>query len=248
MRVAEQRRIVDLRNRLETATGIDLSNRSQYYNYTSRGVHKVEPVKLTDGDNIFNLDDPWQSITYHWLKAHPAIASSLQDYHAGKYPADTQYYINDEDVESAIQYKKKKNANDAIIKFDSWSLEKRKKVARLLDLPVTEDMREEVVYNMVDNFLKVDTVTNGVHKGRESIKVFGLYADLRDDVLYIKDLVEQSFKHQIYKERKGGRIYEGELEVFANKEELTDFLMNDSNQMDVIELEKKLKLKKFANV
>lgn len=247
-RERERQRLINLRKRLEEATGLDLSNRSQYYNYTSRNVHKVEPIKLMDGDNIFNLDDPWQSITYHWLKAHPAIASSLQDYYAGKYPADTQYYINDVDTETEIQYRKKKTANDAIIRFDNWSLEKRKKVARLLDLPVGEDAKEEYVYNLVDNFLKGGPVARGVHQGMDPIKVFSLYADLRDEELYVKDLVEQSLKHQIYKVRGGGKVYEGELEVFRNKEELIEFFVDERNQIELLELEKKLNLKKLARV
>ena len=37
--------------------------------------------------------------------------------------------------------------------------EKKKKVARLLGLPVTDDTKEEVVYNKVDNMLKQSEVT-----------------------------------------------------------------------------------------
>jgi hypothetical protein len=244
----EKRRVKDLREKLEEETGVSLGATSNYYNFTAKGGIKVDPVKLVDGDNIFNLEDAWQCITYNWLRVHPGIASSLQAYERGEFPADTQYFVNDEDVESAIQYRKNKTANDAIIKFDSWSLEKRRKVARLLDLPATEDTREEVVYNMVNGFLKADRVPHGAHKGLEPIRVFSLYADLKDDVLYVKDLVEQAFKHQIYKERKGGRIYEGELEVFINKDELTAHLMDEENQADLLELEKKLKVKKFAEI
>lgn len=248
-RKVEQARIVKLRKELEDATGLDLSPNSSYYDFTSKkpGAH-VQPVKLVDGDNIFNLEDHWQAITYNWLRADPRIASSLAAYERGEYPSDTQYYVNDEDVESALQYRKKKNSNDAIIKFDSWSLEKRRKVARLLDLPVTEDTREEVVYNLVDSFLKASQVPNGVHKGMDPIRVFSVYANLKDDVLYIKDLVEQAIKHQVYKEKKGGRIYEGELEIFKDKEELIEHLLDERNQEDILELEKKLKIKKFAEV
>jgi hypothetical protein len=245
----EQDKVKALRQKLQEATGIDLSPTSEYYNHTSKkfGTH-VEPVKLVDGDNIFNLDDPWQHITYLWLSADPRIASSLAAYERGEYSHETQYYVNDEDVESALQYRKKKTANDAIIKFDSWSLDKRKKIARLLDLPIGDSTREEVVYNLVDNFLKTAQVANGVHQGKDPIKVFALYADLKDDSLYVKDLVEQAFKHQIYKEKKGGRVYEGELEVFRDKQELIDHLMDEMNQEDLLELEKKLKVKKLAEV
>lgn len=246
---AEQDKIRAIRKKLEEATGIDLSPTSEYYNYVSKkpGVH-VQPVKLVDGDNIFNLDDPWQAITYYWLSADPRVASSLAAYERGEYPHDTQYYVNDEDVESALIYRKKKTSNDAIIKFDSWSIEKRRKVARLLDLPVTDGTIEEVVYNQVDNLLKLNQIPSGVHKGKDPIKVFSLYADLKDDVLYTRDLVEQAFKHQIYKERKGGRVYEGELEVYRDKQELIDHLMDENNQEDLLELEKKLKVKKLASV
>lgn len=249
LRKLEQERVKALRISLEELTGIALGSTSQYYNFTSKqpGIH-VEPVKLSDGDNIFNLEDPWQHITYLWLSADPRIASSLAAYERGEYPHETQYYVNDEDVESAVQYRKKKTANDAIIKFDSWSLEKRRKVARLLDLPVSENTREELVYNLVDNFLKSAQVPEGVHKGKDPIRVFTLYADLKDDVLYVRDTVEQAFKHQIYKEKKGGRVYEGELEVYRDKQELIDHLMNDDNQEDLLELEKKLKVKKLAHV
>lgn len=245
----EQNRIRDLRRDLEEKTGLDLSSRSEYYNYTSNKASvKVEPVKLIDGDNIFNLDDPWQAITYYWLKDHPSIASSMQAWERGEYPADTTYFINDEDIENAVTYKKKKTANDAIIKFDSWPLEKRKKVARLLDLPVGDDAREEAVYNMVDNFLKSTQVTHGVHKGMDPIKVFTSYANLKEDVIFVKDLIEQSISHHIYRVKKGGKVYEGEQEVFAGKEEMIEYYLDDLHQADLIELEKKIKAKKLANV
>jgi len=247
-RELEQKRIRETRKKLEEATGIDLSPTSEYYNYASKRDPHVEGVKLQDGDNIFNLDDPWQAITYHWLKADPRIASSLQAYEKGLYPSDTQFYVNDEDVESEIEYKKKKTANDAIIRFDSWSLEKRRKVARLMGLPIGEDSKEELVYNMVDTFLKSKQVDSGAWKGSDPIKVFSLFADLKDDVLYVKDLIQQAFNHQIYKEKKGGRVYEGELELFANRDEMIEFYLDDKNQEDLLALEKKLNIKKLAEV
>lgn len=244
-----QARIRLTREDLEKKTGIDLGPNSEYYNYNSKKVeHHVEGVKLMDGDNIFNLEDPWQAITFHWLKDDPRIASSLQAYNKGLYPSDTQFYVNDEDIESEITYKKKKTANDAIIRFDSWSLEKRRKIARLMDLPVGDDTKEEIVYNLVDNLLKSEKIIGGSFDGRDPIKVFTVYANLDDETIYVKDLIEQAFKHNIYKEKKGGRVYEGELEVFKDREDMTDFYLDENNQSDLVELEKKLKLKKYAEI
>ncbi len=248
-RKAEQARIMKIRGEIEEKIGVSLLPTSDFYNYTSKnpGPH-VLPVKLIDGDNIFNLDNAMEAIAYYWLRSHPAVASSLAAYERGEYPSETQYYVNDEDVENTILYRKNKTANDAVIKFDSWSLEKRKKVARLFDLPITDDTREEVVYNLMNATLKKAQIEHGSHKGQDPIKVFTLYANLKDDVIYIKDLVEQAFKHQIYKDKKGGRVYEGELERFKDKEQLIDHLLDENNQEDVMELEKKLKVKKFADV
>ena len=49
--------------------------------------------------------------------------------------------------ENAIIFKKKQLINKAIVKFDSMTPEKKRKVARLLGLPVSEDTKEEIVYN-----------------------------------------------------------------------------------------------------
>lgn len=249
LRKAEQNRVKETRRKLELATGLDLSSTSSFYNYTSKGPGvKVEPYRLIDGDNVFNLDDPMQAITYNWLRVHPAIASSYQAYERGEFPPDTVYYVNDEDVESEITYKKKKTANDAIILFDSWSVEKRRKVARLLDLPVSDDTKEEVVYNLVDNFLKDASVRLGVHKGSDPLKIFASYANLRDDDILVRDLVEQLIRHHVYREKKGGKIFEGEQEMYNSKEELVEHLMEPENQSDLMELQQKLKMKKMINV
>lgn len=250
IRIAEQKRIKELRKSLERATGLDLGPTSDYYNYLSNkpGGAKVEPAKLIDGDNIYDLDNPKAAITYYWLAAHPTIASSLEAYHRGEFPAGTQYFVNDEEVEDKILYSKKKTANDAIIRFDSWSLDKRKKVARLLDLPVTEDTKEETVYNLVDNLLKGGPIASGMHQGADPIKVFTSYAILKDDVIYVKDLVEQALRNNIYKMKKGGRIFEGELEMFPSRDEMVDYLLDDTHQEDLLEIERKLKSKKLAKV
>jgi hypothetical protein len=248
LKEAEKARVIALRKKLEEATGLDLNPRSSYYNHLSKDTYKVSPIKLRDEDNIFNLEDPWQEITWCWIKSHPSIAHSLTAYNKGLYPADTQFYVNDEDVESEVLFKKKKVINDAIIRFDGFSIDKRRKIARLLDLPVTDSTKEEVVYNLVDDFLKKSTVIGGVHKGREPVKVFAAYAGLPDAVLNIRNIVNVAFKEQVYREKEGGRVYEGELEVFKNKDELINFLLDDRNQRDLLELESKINARKLQHV
>lgn len=245
---AEIVRIRGLRKKLEEATGLDLSPKSQYYNHNSNQDYKVSPIALRDDDNIFNLDDAWQHITYLWAINLPDIASSLTAYQKGKFPADTQFYVNDEDLEAEITFKKKKITNDAIIKFDSFSLNKRRKIARLLNLPIGDSDKEEVVYNRVDDYLKKPTVLDGPHKGMEPLRVFSIYSNLDDDVLNVRDIITVAFNEQVYREKENGRVYEGELQVFDNKDALIAHMIKDVNQRDLLDLENKINARKLQHV
>ncbi len=179
---------------------------------------------------------------------HPTVASSYQAWERGEFPADTQFYIVNDDIENAIVYKKKQLINKAIIKFDSMSPEKKKKVSRLLGLPVTDETKEEVVYNQVDNMLKQSEVKSGSFKGLNPVEVFNRFADMKENLLHIKDLIKQAIQHSIYRVKPSGKIYEGEYEVAMDEEELLKYLVDEDHQEDLIVLEKKLKTKKLASV
>jgi len=251
-RQLEIERVTKLREKLESLLGdIDLGPRSKFWNYglstsTTDETH-VQPYKLLDGDNFFDLSIPFQEIAFSWLRVHPTIASSYQAWERGEYPADTQYYVVDEDIENAVVFKKKQLINKAIVKFDSMSPDKKKKIARVLGLSVTEDTKEEVVYNLVDNLLKQTEFKSGKYASLNPVEVFNRFADMKDDLLHVKDLVKQAVSHSIYRAKPNGKIYEGEYEVAHDEEELIKFLMDDDNQEDLITLEQKLKVKKIAS-
>lgn len=252
-RELEIERVTALRTKLEDALGgVDLGPRSKFWNYglstsTDDTMH-VQPVKLMDGDNLFDLAIPMQELAFSWLRVHPTIASSYLAWERGEFPADTQFYVADEDIENAVMFRKKQMINKAIIKFDSMTPEKKKKVARLLGLPVTDDSKEEVVYNLVDNLLKQTEFKSGKFQGLTPIEVFTRFADMKDNLLHIKDLVKQAIAHSIYRVKNSGRIYEGEYEVAVDEEALVKYLADDDHQDDLITLEQKLKTKKLAAV
>jgi hypothetical protein len=251
-RTIEIERVTKLKEKLERELSLDLSPRSSFWNYalsiTPDDTSHVQPVKLMDGDNIYDLSIPYQEFTFAWLRVHPTIASSYQAWLRGEYPADTQFYVADEDVENAVTYKKKQLINKAIIKFDSMSIEKKKKVARLLGLPVTEETKEEVVYNLVDNMLKQTEFKGGQYQGLNPVEVFNRFADMKENILHIKDLVKQALAHSVYRVKNSGRIYEGEFEVAKSEDELVMYLADDDHQDDLLVLEQKLKSKKLAAV
>jgi len=249
----EIERVTALRDKLQTALGdIDLGPRAVFWNYgkstgTNDDLH-VKPVKLLDGDNLFDLNQTFQELSFAWLRVHPTIASSYQAWERGEFPADTQYYVVDDEVENAIVYKKKQLINKAIINFDGMSPEKKKKVARLLGLPVTNETKEEVVYNQVDSMLKQSEVKSGSFKGLNPVEVFNRFANMKDDLLHIKDLVKQAIQHSIYRIKPSGTVYEGEYEVAKDEDELVKFLIDEDNQDELLTLEGKLKSKKLAAI
>lgn len=252
-RELEINRVKELRDRLQAALGdIDLGPRAPFWNYalstsTEDTLH-VQPYKLMDGDNHFDLSIPFQELTFAWLRVHPSIASSYQAWERGEYPADTQFYVADDEIENAIAYKKKQLINKAISKFDSMTPAKKRKVARLLGLPITENTKDEVVYNEVDNVLKQTEFKSGKYQGLSTIEVFNRFADMKEDLLHVKDLVKQAISYSIYRVKPNGKVYEGEYEVATDEEEVVKMLIDDDNQDMLLTLEAKLKSKKLAEV
>jgi hypothetical protein len=249
----EIERVTALRAKLEAEIGdIDLGPRSKFWNYglslSPDDQTHVQAVKLLDGDNYFDLSNAFQEIAFSWLRVHPTIASSYQAWERGEYPADTQFYVVDDEIENAVIFKKKQLINKAIVKFDSMTPEKKRKVARLLGLPVSEDSKEEVVYNLVDNVLKQTEFKNGKYSGLSPVEVFNRFADMKESLLHIKDLVKQAVAHSVYRIKPNGKVYEGEYEVAKDEEDLIKFLADDDNQDELLTLEGKLKTKKLASV
>ena len=252
-RELEIKRVTEAKERLQQSLGdIDLSPRASFWNYalavSSDDQAHVHPFKLIDGDNFFDLSIPMQELNFSWLRVHPTIASSHQAWERGEYPADTQFYVVDEEIENAVVFKKKQLINKAIVKFESMTPEKKRKVARLLGLPVTDNTKEEVVYNQVDTILKQTEFTSGKYQGLTPVEVFTRFADMKEDLLHIKDLVKQAINHSIYRIKPNGKIYEGDFEVAADEEELVKFLIDEDNQDQLLILESKLKTKKLAAV
>jgi hypothetical protein len=252
-RELEIERVTALRKRLEDEIGdIDLGPRSKFWNYglslSPDDQTHVQAVKLMDGDNYFDLGNAFQEIAFSWLRVHPTIASSHQAWERGEYTAETQFYVVDDEIENAVIYKKKQLINKAIVKFDSMTPEKKRKVARLLGLPVSEDSKEEVVYNLVDNVLKQTEFKNGKYSGLNPVEVFNRFADMKESLLHIKDLVKQAVAHSVYRIKPNGKVYEGEYEIAKDEEDLIKFLADDDNQDELLTLEGKLKTKKLASI
>lgn len=249
-RGAEKKRVADKLARLQELTGFDLSPSSNFWDYTkytdSDRAH-VQPYKLLDGDNLFDFTNSFGEITFSWLSVHPRVASSMEAYQNGDYASDTQFYVYDEEIENDRSYSKKQVINKAVVKLDGMSPENRKKVARLLGLPVTDFTKESQVYNLLDGIIKQTEFKEGQFKGLSTVNMFLQFAGMQQGKLDVKDTVKQSLMMNVYRKKETGKIYEGDTEISNSEEELITRLMDDDNQDELIALGSKLKAKKLAS-
>ena len=226
---------------------IDLGPNSKVWNAYSDAPVKVSPVKIGNNDEFFDQTTVSGLLNYSWIRVHPQIASSYEAWKRGEYP-DAQYYIADDEGETKMVYSRKKEINQAIVAFEQMTPTKKKQVARLMGLPIGDSVTEEQVYNEIDTLLKQSEFTEGEHKGLSTIRVFKDISSLDDARLKVKDLVEQAIRHSLYRIGVGGKVQEGANTVAASKEDLISKLLEDENQMDLLALQKRLEVKKTANM
>jgi len=244
---AEVKLRTEAKERLEKLLKVNLNPDSDFYNFASNSDKKVQPVKIGNSDYFLDLKDPMQEITYFWLRVYPLIAPSLEAYRRGEVPADTQFYISDEQAENKLIFSKKKEINKAISKFESMDPETRKRVARLMALPIGETSSEEEVYNIMDSALKEVEFKGGKFKGMSTVRLFEQIANLDPARLKVKDLVEQAIIKNIYRVRANGKVFEGENEIAKSTADLVEYLLDDLHQEDLMILEKKLIAKKIID-
>lgn len=243
----EKQRVSALREKLEAKTGLDLGPRSDYY--LKMGSIKDDPsvgtfATLKDDINIFSDTNPSDEIKAAWLRVHPYVASSYEDYKRNSKPY-IMYFISNPEAENKIVFDEKKAINRAIVQLDKATTPTLRKWARILDLPVNDSTPEENVYNQLDNFIKQGTVKQtGAYKGRRAVTVFNDILDTAEDVLNVKDMVKTLLQLTIYRKSKGV-IFEGETRISESEQELVAEIMADTQLR--IALEKKIKSKKLIN-
>jgi len=242
----EKARVKALRKELEAVTGLDLGPRSDYYSKLYDGdfgqANRARVVKLKDGVNIFNLEDPYDAITYAWLRVHNDIAPSMEALRTGKVKdiQDVFFFVDDYEFETEQEYSKKVKINKAISALEAMSPERQYKVARLLSLPVSSYDKPSAIYNAIDTFVKA-TPKNG--NATQNVTLFEKIVNMSDDNFHVRFLIEEALKYSIYRE-KAKRIYEGETVIAKDKEELISNMSTAKFQEDLIALEEKLRQRK----
>ena len=238
--------------RLQRETGLDLSPRSEYYS----GVYGpkfntgevASRVKLIDGVNMFNFENPHKEIEFWWVIQHQdLIAPSLAAYENGLTKKDVQFYVSNPEAEEGVKYKKNKQITDAIMSLGKMPIDKQRKVAKLLGLPITVNSKPESVTNMLFDMVNKTVIEAGEYKGQNPITLFNSICAMGDDQLGVRTLVREALDLRVYT-KQGAYIYEGRTLISSNEDELVEKLSLKPNQQDRLALEIKVEDKKKMKV
>lgn len=244
----EQARVKALREELEAVTGLDLGPTSAYYREMFQPDEfstssTAAYIKLVDGNNTFNLDNPYAAITFAWLRVHPDIAPSYEAWERGKsshrckYISDCRWFVDDEEHEAEIEYKKNDAINKCVDALVNMSPTRQLKVAKLLGLPVSYNSMPKVVYNTLNTYIKE---AGAVTRKSQNVHNFEKMVQMADDNLDIRFRIKEAIDFNIYRVGKGGKVYEGEVPVADNEEELVEYMTSVKHQDDLLALQKKI--------
>ena len=244
----EARIVKERKERLEAITGFDLGPRSEYYS----GVYGpgfntgqvASRVKLVDGDNTFIFSNPHKEIEFWWVsQITDLIAPSLEDWKKGNCKASVQFYISNTEREQSIIYEQNMTIAQALESLKTMSVDRQRKVAKLIGVPITDNDKPETVFNQLFTLLSKTNIEYGEFKGQNAISLFNKIATLSEKTLAIKSLVKEALLLRVFV-KKQGIIYDGEMSIAASEDELVDNLSLESRQLEYLALETRVADKK----
>lgn len=252
----EKARVRSLLKDITDLTNLDLGPRSDYYSkmWEYRNSDTVaSDVALTDRDNIFRLDDIQQAITFAWLRVHPDIAPSYDAWRKGYFghrcPAisQCQFFVNDLDYENKVEYETNTKIDRASNLWYNMNPIRRRKVATLLNFPITRSTTDEAVYNEGKRYL--DSSKSSVTQAT-NIENFFKIAEMTDENIEVRFKVKQGFEYNIYRKSKNQAIYEiaTDEKIADNEQELVEFLSSKKNNEHYLALIKKIETAQAVEV
>lgn len=227
VRKQEQKRIEDLRKYYEASLGENLKPDSPYWEAVcgnSDDPSNPGGYALEDRDNIFDLSNPHHAVAYYWIMETGFVANSIDEIESGKVDSWVSFYVHDEATENKVKFERKKQINNARAELEKMSEVQRKRVAKIIGLPVSETASASKVYNLLDEYLE----TPKSQLDQNPVEVFNKIMQMSQDTINVKALVLDLLAHNVVRQ-KGSIIKEGETIWAKNRDEFELFLLNPVN-------------------
>lgn len=237
VREQERARIEALKAHYEFMVGESLDPDSTFYDQIKESGYTLE-----DKDNIFNMSNPLQAITFFWLMETEQIAPSKDAIESGEFNSNNiRFYVHDSDIESKMAFERKKKINSAIAALDGMSETKRRKIQILLGLGIPNTASNEDVYNALDEYLR----TPASALQTDPIVNFNRIMSYSDAMINVKTLIKDLVAYNVVRVQ-GSIVYEGE-HVWAKSLEEFELILADNSNSEVLKAFKQ-KLKDKVNI
>lgn len=237
VREQERARIEALKAHYEFMVGESLDPDSTFYDQIKENGYTLE-----DKDNIFNMSNPLQAITFFWLMETEQIAPSKDAIESGEFNSNNiRFYVHDSDIESKMAFERKKKINSAIAALDGMSETKRRKIQILLGLGIPNTASNEDVYNALDEYLR----TPASALQTDPIVNFNRIMSYSDAIINVKTLIKDLVAYNVVRVQ-GTIVYEGE-HVWAKSLEEFELILADNSNSEVLKAFKQ-KLKDKVNI
>lgn len=245
----ERERVKRWRQICEDYFRVDLSPNSKFYKDMFKDLKDQAYCRMyhmrPKEEMIFDLNDPEDLVIFAYLRVYEDyIAPSYDAYQLGKVsdPVKVSYYIKDEQVEAAMTYKKNQEMNKAIAALENSTISRRRAVGRSLGLGVSEATPEEVIYNLLNSYIKQGVIEEGYYKGRKSVELFNTYMSMKDETLKLYDTVKKCLDYNILRS-EGGHIFKGSQSIGKSIEEVAKYLSTTEGQDMMIILTSEIETK-----
>ena len=212
LRTQERERLETLKAYYESILGESLDPTSEFFKEI-----KDRGYALEDGDNVFDLSNPQQAITYY-----------IDEIESGKLdPSIVKFYVHDDDMDAKLKFEKKRKTNEARVRLDQMSTVERSRVAKLLGLGVSFNTKSEDVYNILDDYLSKTSSQLGL----DPIETFNKTASMSSELIEVKSFVIDLTRTNIIR-IKGSIVMEGN-QVWAKTVEEFELLLLDKANKEV---------------
>lgn len=244
-RQAEIERITQLKNFYESELGEDLSPDSPYWievKGESDDPSATGGYYLQDGDNVFDLNNAKEAVTFYWLMETGFIAESIDDIENGKVDSWVTFYVHDEESEDSLEFERRTRINGARAVLESLSPSNRKKIAKILGLRVTSTAKDEKVYTAIDEYLN----TPKSQLNLDPVEMFNKVNNYSKEFLDVKSLIIDLVKNNVV--RMAGSIVKEGDHVWAKSVEDFELLLLDPSNTEIYnafkeKIEAKLQIK-----
>lgn len=236
--ICEQYYKVDLSPTSKFYTDMFLGKKDQFY----CPKYKMHPKE----EMIFDLDNPTDLIVFAYLRVRDDfVAPTYDSYQLGLVldPMKCVYYVKDEQTEASVSYKKNAEMNKAIATLDNSSTTKQRSTARCLGLGISDNTSPEVVYNLLNDYIKQGVLEEGYYKGKKAVELFNSFMTMKDENLKIYDEVTKAIEYNIYRYDELVGVKKGTRVLGKNKEEVVIYLLTTNGQDDLLALKAEIEQK-----